>query len=65
MDSQNLVNLVEFLVKYEIFTLELITDEKFIPWYYGNTMLPWHYANIMWLWKYYEYVSTKTSNTEM
>ena len=65
MDSQNLVNLVEFLVKYEIFSLDLITDEKFIPWYYGNTMLPWHYANIMWLWKYYEYVSTKTSNTEM
>ena len=31
MDSQNLVNLVEFLVKYEIFSLELITDEKFIP----------------------------------
>ena len=31
---------------WNILRLHLITDEKFLPWCWVNTMLPWHYANM-------------------
>ena len=60
LQLQNLVNSAEYLfILWNILWLNLITDEKFIPWYCVNTMLPWNYANTMLLWKYYVYASKK------